>query len=173
MIPRLTGAYPRHTLLVTLPEMPRVLTGNGATRAHPMKFASASAQAFQDGQRAMRAALGHYDPPRWRSIIGFPIFYFRGRQHRDDDNYTFGLKHYRDGMADLLGINDEHWRWERTAMLRDALNLPSIIVIVCDAEYPTIVPEHADWLRGTQRAHLNIADVIASVTSAYATPTTR
>ena len=32
------------------------------------------------------------------------------RRHRDDDGMVGAFKHYRDGMADSLGIDDRHFR---------------------------------------------------------------
>jgi crossover junction endodeoxyribonuclease RusA len=37
-------------------------------------------------------------------------FYPPDRRHRDDDGMVGAFKHYRDGMADSLGIDDRHFR---------------------------------------------------------------
>lgn len=39
-------------------------------------------------------------------------FYPPDRRHRDDDGMIGAFKHYRDGIADGLGIDDRHFRPE-------------------------------------------------------------
>ena len=38
------------------------------------------------------------------------VFFPPDRRHRDDDGMVGAFKHFRDGMADSLGIDDKHFR---------------------------------------------------------------
>ena len=91
-------------LVITLPWPTRELWPN--CHAHPLRKYPAQAQAKHDGYYATLAAL----TPRWTSqwspltveITAHPP----SLRPFDDDNLVSAFKHYRDGIALALGIDD-------------------------------------------------------------------
>lgn len=112
--------YAAGTLVVELP-LPdhRTLAPNGghghwAKRARVVELhrdwaANATREALQDGASRPVAPLD------LRAVWTLP----KGAKRLDDDNAYAALKAYRDGIADVLGVNDRQMRWTGIEWERD------------------------------------------------------
>jgi crossover junction endodeoxyribonuclease RusA len=95
---------------IILPWPPKPLWPNFRSRSHWPKTRAAK-QARQDGNYATKAAkarVGAGDVPVLLQATFFPP----DHRARDYDNYASTLKSYADGMADALGVNDRHFRFQ-------------------------------------------------------------
>jgi crossover junction endodeoxyribonuclease RusA len=101
-------------VIITLPWPDKRLSPNA--RIHWRAKAAPKKQARADGAAATYASLGRGLREVRAALSGddmIPVavrFYPPDRRHRDDDNMVGSFKHYRDGIADALGVNDRRFR---------------------------------------------------------------
>lgn len=102
-------------MVIVLPWPDKRLTPNAKRRSHWTVYRPAEKKAREDACYATYAAAGAGMRDTRQSVSGshkIPVtvtFYPPDRRHRDDDGMVGSFKHYRDGIADALAINDRRF----------------------------------------------------------------
>ena len=123
----------RSKLTVVIPLPPRALMPNVPT--HWVPKAKATAKQREAGYLAGVDAINRYRPDvPFAAATVQPIFYFRKKQRRDKDNFSFSLKAARDGVADAgVVTNDEHFT-PLPAVFRVDADDPRVELIIVETE---------------------------------------
>lgn len=122
-------------LTIVLPIPSRALSPNA--RCH---WAPKSQITRMHRRRAKMATLEALNGQPAPEVAGYVLrFFFKTRQHRDDDNAAASCKAYRDGIADALRIDDHTLRMVCSPEMRHDPENPRLEITLCsENELPKI-----------------------------------
>lgn len=104
------------TLTVVLPLPARILHPNA--RAHWAPKSAATKEHRTWAMRMCGVAIGRERvTPYDRAITITRTFYVPDKRPRDLDGLEASCKAYQDGIADALGVNDRHFRYEPSRII--------------------------------------------------------
>ena len=126
----------RRTLTVRIPAQIHYQITPNASRRYPAAAKSRLRQELKDTTiRACQGEgwhLGHdLTPPL---VLDYSVARGKGRQPMDDDNLTSALKHARDGVAHVLGIDDKQMTTGKLTQIRDPDAVGYIEVTIREVE---------------------------------------
>lgn len=108
----------RPALVITIPldrNLPKDLSPNARSRSHWPRT-NAVAQARLEGAQWTRTLVDPNDPyecfqtSHWPLVLHVVVARGKGARALDDDNCWACIKPYRDGIAEVLGVDDRNFR---------------------------------------------------------------
>ncbi len=124
-------------LTVNFPTLPYAqLSVNYKRSHHWTKYSRYARAARLEAARELQAAYPSLDltPPvklRWRAIYGLP----KGRRAQDSDNLGGWVKHYIDGIADVISAGDDSgFTYVRSSITRDGVERPGWFAIILEID---------------------------------------
>lgn len=96
-------------MIVRLPFPPSALMPNAKNGRHWATHQKAKVQARNDGHYAARAAMGDWKPQAGNIPVSI-VFLQPDARRRDADGLLGAAKHYLDGIAQAIGVDDQSFR---------------------------------------------------------------